>query len=233
MHDKRLETVAQIISDEGMTTASAIAAIQENADFVKGKTAMAENQIAESLNKRVIAERVRLNEFLNLEAEATNISNQLTVVFGEIVELHELFFIKITEVSEELKNHDGLVIQAEPKFVEKEGYRDKLVYSINQKSFEMQEKSNFEWRDNEQYEAHVIGVLKSLFKDEISLKSGYTSESLAQELASTIQYEISYDVLYDNDSLKSMSEGKMAFVILKLLLDFSEKQCPILIDRQR
>ena len=28
-----------------------------------------------------------------------------------------------------------------------------------------------------------------------------------------------------------MSEGKQAFVILKLLLDFSDKKCPILIDQ--
>jgi predicted ATP-dependent endonuclease of OLD family len=28
-----------------------------------------------------------------------------------------------------------------------------------------------------------------------------------------------------------MSQGKQAFVILKLLLDFSDKQCPILIDQ--
>lgn len=29
----------------------------------------------------------------------------------------------------------------------------------------------------------------------------------------------------------SMSQGKQAFVILKLLLEFSDKTCPILIDQ--
>ena len=35
---------------------------------------------------------------------------------------------------------------------------------------------------------------------------------------------------YQNDLFGEMSEGKQAFVILKLLLDFSDKKCSILID---
>src|SRR5690606_199090 len=33
------------------------------------------------------------------------------------------------------------------------------------------------------------------------------------------------------DDFKKMSDGKKAFVVLKLLLDFSDKNCPILIDQ--
>ena len=44
-------------------------------------------------------------------------------------------------------------------------------------------------------------------------------------------YGISYKLQYQGDSFTEMSEGKKAFVILKLLLDFSDKTCPILIDQ--
>ena len=37
--------------------------------------------------------------------------------------------------------------------------------------------------------------------------------------------------IYQNDSFAHMSQGKKSFVILKLLLDFSDKKCPILIDQ--
>ena len=44
-------------------------------------------------------------------------------------------------------------------------------------------------------------------------------------------YSISYDLIYEEDKFTHMSDGKKAFVVLKLLLDFSDKKCPILIDQ--
>ncbi len=44
-------------------------------------------------------------------------------------------------------------------------------------------------------------------------------------------FEISYELTYQNDTFNKMSDGKKAFVILKLLLEFSHKECPILIDQ--
>ncbi|MCD8541771.1 MAG: ATP-binding protein [Bacteroides graminisolvens] len=42
---------------------------------------------------------------------------------------------------------------------------------------------------------------------------------------------MTFDLIYEGDSFISMSPGKQAFVILKLLLEFSDKTCPILIDQ--
>lgn len=44
-------------------------------------------------------------------------------------------------------------------------------------------------------------------------------------------FEVIYYVEYQGDTLSSMSEGKKAFVILRILLDFNDNQCPILIDQ--
>lgn len=46
-------------------------------------------------------------------------------------------------------------------------------------------------------------------------------------------FKLKFDVEYDNDNdnLSDMSPGKRSFVVLKLLLDFSDKKCPILIDK--
>ncbi len=51
------------------------------------------------------------------------------------------------------------------------------------------------------------------------------------ELLTTNWFNISYDLAYQEDTFAEMSEGKQAFVILKLLIDFSTKKCPILIDQ--
>src|SRR5690606_36716002 len=57
------------------------------------------------------------------------------------------------------------------------------------------------------------------------------SQSLASALLSTNFFSLSYDIEYEGDNFKKMSDGKKAFVVLKLLLDFSDKNCPILIDQ--
>jgi predicted ATPase len=44
-------------------------------------------------------------------------------------------------------------------------------------------------------------------------------------------HEVTFDLIYENDNFFQMSDGKKAFVVLKLLLDFSNKECPILIDQ--
>ncbi|RLD13558.1 hypothetical protein DRI50_06910 [candidate division KSB1 bacterium] len=44
-------------------------------------------------------------------------------------------------------------------------------------------------------------------------------------------FSISYELNYQSDTFGKMSDGKKAFVILKLLLEFSNKKCPILIDQ--
>ncbi len=73
--------------------------------------------------------------------------------------------------------------------------------------------------------------MDSLFGEYITLKSAFSSEAFAAQVFSECFYEIDYDLVYENDSYKHMSDGKKAFVVLKLLLDFSDKNCPILIDQ--
>ena len=44
-------------------------------------------------------------------------------------------------------------------------------------------------------------------------------------------YTYHFEIEYQNDSFKQMSPGKKAFVILKLILDFSDSKKPVLIDQ--
>lgn len=65
----------------------------------------------------------------------------------------------------------------------------------------------------------------------IPYKGGYNTQTFISKMLSECWYDITLNVAYDNDNLCDMSPGKRSFVILKLLLDFNEKKCPILIDQ--
>ena len=78
---------------------------------------------------------------------------------------------------------------------------------------------------------YVTSTRKQYFMGSIILKSGHEATNVATEFLSRNWYSMNYKLTYQSDAFEDMSEGKQAFVILKLLLDFSDKKCPILIDQ--
>ena len=61
--------------------------------------------------------------------------------------------------------------------------------------------------------------------------SDKSQPSVTSELLATNWFNVSYNLTYQEDRFNTMSQGKQAFVVLKLLLEFSDKKCPILIDQ--
>lgn len=74
-------------------------------------------------------------------------------------------------------------------------------------------------------------MLNDLLKGQVSLKSQSSNQDLATRFFSDTLFKIKFDVNYQGDTIDSMSEGKKAFIILKMLLDFSNDQFPIMIDQ--
>ena len=77
----------------------------------------------------------------------------------------------------------------------------------------------------------IKNIVNEALKGNVTFKGGYNVQSFMSKLFAECWYELTLNVEYDGDNLKDMSPGKRSFVILKLLLDFSEKKCPILIDQ--
>jgi len=54
---------------------------------------------------------------------------------------------------------------------------------------------------------------------------------VAEDIVTTNWFSYDYMVTYQNDEFQDMSQGKKSFVILKLLLEFSDDKKPVLIDQ--
>lgn len=90
---------------------------------------------------------------------------------------------------------------------------------------------NFKFESAEQFRKFVIEMLKKLIKNDYVLKSGNNHIETAEGVFSSNPFMIEYNINFQGDDLADMSEGKTAFVILRLLLDFSTNEYPILIDQ--
>lgn len=73
-------------------------------------------------------------------------------------------------------------------------------------------------------------IVESILNGELPLKGGYNAETALREIFDN-WYGIKYSIKMDNDSIDVMSPGKKALVLLKLLIDLTQSQCPILIDQ--
>ena len=84
---------------------------------------------------------------------------------------------------------------------------------------------------DEDNKAISLDFFKNLLSEKVLLKNGYEALNVVTEFLTHSWYSLDYSLTYQGDNFVNMSEGKQAFVILKLLLDFSDKKCPILIDQ--
>lgn len=77
----------------------------------------------------------------------------------------------------------------------------------------------------------LIQFIKDINNNKYSLKSTINKEDFLKNLFSQNWYDYQYDIKYEEDTFSKMSPGKQAFIILRLLLNVSTKNCPILIDQ--
>lgn len=202
-----------------------------NPIYQKVAKAYASNAQLVEIEQKIETQRKKLFEINSLLEELESLKKQQAILNEGIRKLHNQFQLKINEVIPQLSDtKDGLDIKAKAKF-NTTLYQEILGSGINQKSFENQQLVGFKWSNNEEYEKHIFGVLDAVIRNELTLKGGFTNQSFSSAILANGYYQLTYDIEYEGDDFRKMSDGKKAFVVLKLLLDFSDKDCPILIDQ--
>ena len=201
--------------------------IKESESFINGLKNIEGNKELKDINDRIIVEEKKLSQIELLLSAFDKTKEDRNRIFTEIITLH----CSIKKKAEDVKNnlnisYDGLSIT-----VNIEHYRDAL------KDF-LEDRLNLRGSERQEYFVTMVrnydsdkDFLKKLLLGELQLKNGYDALNVATEFFTKSWYCLGYDLFYQGDLFKHMSEGKQAFVILKLLLDFSEKTCPILIDQ--
>lgn len=74
--------------------------------------------------------------------------------------------------------------------------------------------------------------INSIFNDlQLTYNQGKNDLNLVKDVFSQEWFSLNYILQYDGDSFDQMSQGKKAFVILTLLLEFSKDKKPVIIDQ--
>lgn len=227
-----MKKTCQKISNSIQERNEQIQAKTKHESFKEGAKIVKENQELKDISKRLDEEKRKHKEVIDLEEDfrskeqeavhkVQNVVKQFITLYSDQKQFTDSFSLE----------KDNLSVKAEIKFNEK-FIKEAISNMINLKSHEMQslvnDIINYVKESNEKEITELI--CKSLAQ-KIVYKSGITSESFINELFNKNWFGISYKVVYQNDEFLQMSPGKKAFVVLKLLLDFSTNKYPILIDQ--
>lgn len=204
--------------------------IVENPVYVKGVSVFNSNQQYKEIEEKIKIQTTKLFEIGNLKVQEKALTEQYIQIKDAIKIDFREYYNKIVLIKERLSlKSDKLEIKAKATLGISR-YREILNSSINQQSGQGQEIVNKQIATYEEFFTAVFELFELLLTDKVTLKRGNTNVTLLQKILSTNFFIISYDIIYE-DIFKHMSEGKKAFVVLMLLLDFSNKDCPILIDQ--
>ena len=200
--------------------------------YKKGIQSFEGNKELKDINGKIIEEEKNLEIINGLQSRLEHIRKLRNSLIQKIIDAHCSYKMMAREICNTLEiSYDGLDISVSLTFHKKE-LQEFLESRLNLRGNERQEYlKTLLSRYDDDNKSCSIDFLKNLFLENILLKNGYEALNVAIEFFTRNWYSLDYSLTYQGDAFVNMSEGKQAFVILKLLLDFSDKKCPILIDQ--
>ncbi len=212
-----------------------IAEIQSKSEYIEGKQIFEANRTLTDIIKQLD----ELNKKLALITRETETAQKLYEEFKEIgrnlLSMHISYLDAMNDIAFKmrLQYEDVLLIS---DIILMPTLSNALSECISLRSAAMNELidnvvKGFNKRTKADIEDCLKNLLNKALRNEIPFKAGYDAQSFISKILSENWYGLSLNVEYDGDNLKDMSPGKRSFVVLKLLLDFSDKKSPILIDQ--
>lgn len=192
------------------------------------------NQKYKTLQERLKTQNEKLANYKKEKAIIVEIGNKYKDTLNSIVESYSVFQDETQKVSNAFHiQHDGIIIKG---LIEGDAgiLRSRLEACMDQRSNSNKDLINrlcavvTACSDSKDI---IREFINHIMNGDIQLRANETYSMVISSILVENWYKISYSATYDGDDFDGMSRGKQAFVILKLLLDFSQNKCPILIDQ--
>lgn len=230
--------VKDLISKEDnafKTLAREINEKQNASDYQEGKKIFDENKNLSHVMEQIsnLSKQILL---INKESQILEeLNKECKTIASGLLNEHLSYLDMMNSIASVLRiQHDNITLSAGYEL--KKDLEEKLNECISLRSasmnalivnviFQYQKKTKDSIKDC------LADLLNKALKGEITFKNGYDVQSFISMILSGNWFSLQYSVDYEGDNLSDMSPGKRSFVVLKLLLDFSDKKCPILIDQ--
>lgn len=233
--DEKWAEIVKMIKDEILSLISKnktkIQEIEKDDLYQKGNAFYKDNASIEELSKRLDVEKKKAEEIREKLDKRHEYDDKILKVQKDIMEKQASFYKIMKNISGQvMMEKEEVSIIPVPKF-DGEKFISFVENNFNRRGQKAQSLSEFIWQDEDSFDSFIKKIFDDIINGSYTLKGSRDEKQVITELVTTNYYKLTYDVKYQGDTLSSMSEGKKAFVILRMILDFDENECPILIDQ--
>ncbi|MFP0729796.1 TrlF family AAA-like ATPase [Acinetobacter baumannii] len=202
-------------------------------DFIRVQNSLIGTESLKPILDQREKEKKKREDILQIEADIEKLEESAQLLLQEVKESCRSIYNKYCDLSKlinNLKISDGLDIFTSLKFEDElfEAFMKKTINQQGEKaqSFTTRTASNID----ELMDLHDQLII-AIENNDLKFKQANNLESFIKEFFDKSWFKLSYDVIYEKDNYNSMSQGKKAFVVLKMSLDCSDSKCPIIIDQ--
>ena len=208
---------------------------QNASDYQEGKKIFAENKNLSHVMEQIsnLSKQILL---INKESQILEeLSKECKTIASDLLNEHLSYLDMMNSIASVLRiQHDNITLSAGYEL--KKDLEEKLNECISLRSASMNALIvnvifQYQKKTKDSIKECLKDLLNKALRGEITFKNGYDVQSFISMILSGNWFSLQYSVDYEGDNLSDMSPGKRSFVVLKLLLDFSDKKCPILMDQ--
>lgn len=212
-----------------------IVEIESDASYKEGKHIFDENKNLVLIMKQISSlsqQKVKIGQESQI---LDNLYKEFKTIGSDLLNEHLSYLELMNSIASNLRiQHDNITLSASYELkpeLEKTLNDTFSLRSVIMNQLITDTVNQYKKKTKEDIKKGVTELLNKAVKDELTFKNGYNVQSFLTNMLSTNWFKLKYNVDYESDNLLDMSPGKRSFVVLKLLLDFSDKKCPILIDQ--
>lgn len=221
---KKIKEIKTKVESENKGIDKEIKKIEDDLIYKKVSKAFAESVQLKEIESKIKIQKTKLSQIDEYSKKLTNLESQKKKLIENIKKQYNKFSDEAKKIIKKLSDKvDWLEIQAKIRIKETE-YKEILKSSLNNVLNENKSALSKDSKD-------IFDVFDDLINWKLVFTAWNNAESLTKRIMTEDLNKIDYELIYEKDTFWQMSDGKKAFVVLKLLLDFSDKECPILIDQ--
>ncbi|MDT0738181.1 hypothetical protein RM578_06955 [Staphylococcus haemolyticus] len=214
IHDKLKSEMEKLDQD--------ILKMKSSSVYIKGKEDIAKNEELTSITAKKEEEQKNLEQFIKYLELKESLSTKIHDLQNQIVSEFENY------KNAKNKLETSFLIEENDLKIEIEFYQSDIKKEISYLHKTNSTNRNFIEYFNQNIDLAIPQVFQENFLKFNQNKNLY---NFINDIFSKNWYKYNFRIKYQNDEFQYMSQGKKAFVILKLLLEFNNSKKPVLIDQ--
>jgi hypothetical protein len=219
---EKISTVTENLKNEIAEKNKKIDSIKNTPDFERFLSYLQDNEELSKLDERIKQEIIILNNINSYEKTLSNLNDRNNELRRDIINKYKEY----SKIREDLLTSFD-ISESELK-ITVDFYLKDLESEFDYVNAQGRSKADFIEKLSNDFDS----IVNTIFEDDsLKFNGNRTILDHIEKFFSTDFYVYKFEIEYQNDKFEQMSPGKKAFVVLKLILDFSNSRVPVLIDQ--